>query len=368
MSRWHYAFVLLLAGMWTWGPVQAGMIVEVRDPRFFERQQQVIFPGAEVKLVTFEFEAVGGLDSGKQRAKELHNQFLAKIHDLHGGAIITYVTPPGQKIENYRVQAQTVAKQQQAQMVLWGRILVDDRGTPLINARLMLVTPPPGVSAHYDNVAQLGNARPPVEVRGVIDAPITQWRIDFNTLEKDVTPLAYFLSGLARYYKGAVREGEQTKRWLRGSIDDFKKYLALMPDERDRAALAQAYLYLARAHIRLAEAESARAAILLGNAQIYAEQAAKLNPYDAAVPTVRAVIAARQKADPDTVRAYLAKAVELEPTDGNARVNLAVMDGARGKVSEAIRQLDNASMVQQVQNKAPLPGVKELRQQLEQYK
>ncbi len=346
---------------------RAGQIVEVQDPRYFESQQKVIFPNAEVKLVTFEFETVGDDQGGKQRAKELHDQFLAKIHDLHGGAIITFVTPPGQKIESYRVQAEQVAKQQHAQMVLWGKILLDRGGTPLISARLLLIEAPPGISANYHGVideAAVDTHGMPVGVRGVIDAPVTQLRMDFSTVENDVTALAYYLSGLARYYKAAAREGSQALRWLNSSIQDFKAYVERVPESADRGALSQAHLYLARAYVRLADVEQARSAAHLAVARGHAEQSAQLNPFDAGVPTVQAVIAARQGAPLADLRTLLIKAVSLAPADGNARVNLAMLSGAQGKVSEALRQLDNASFVQEAQNKAPLPSVKTLRQQL----
>ena len=367
MKTRGYGWAVLWIAIGWFNTAHAGMVVEMRDPRFFEQQQAVIFPKAEVKLVTFEFEAVGEDQRGKERAKELHKQFLAKIHDLHGGAIITFVTPPGQKIENYRVQAERVAKEQRAQMVLWGRIMVDRAGTPLINARLMLVEPPPGISADYKKLAELESTRVPVDVRGVIDAPVTLWRIDFNTVENDIAPLTLYLSGLARYYKGAVRGGGEAARWLNGSVADFKAYVAALPEGADRGAVSQAHLYLARAYVRLADAEPARVADHLNAARRHAELAAQLNPYDAAVPTAQAVIAARQGAPLTELRGKLAQAVNMAPADGNARVNLAVLDGAQGKVSEALRQLDNASFVQKAQKKATLPAVDNLRRQLAPY-
>jgi hypothetical protein len=340
----------------------------IKDPRYFASPQKVIFPQAEVKLVTFEFEAVGNDERGKERAKELHKEFLAKIHDLHGGAIITFVTASGQKIENYRVNAEEVAKQQKAQMVLWGRILADSGSEALISARLMLVSAPPGVSAEYNKkVALPTKQREPVEVLGVIAAPITQLRVDFNTVENDVTPLAYFLSGLARYYKGAARKDEEAKRWLRSSINDFKAYVKQVSEKQDAAALGQAYLYLTRAYIRLADGDLKLRASLLNDAKSFADRAAKLNPYDPAVPTVQAVIAVKQQANPSTVRTYLVHAVELAPADANARVNLAVLNSAEGKVGEAIRQLDNADFIQKVQNKTPSPAVQTLRKELQPY-
>ncbi len=335
----------------------SGMLVEIRDPRQLEQQQAVIFPRAEVKLVTFEFEAVGDDERGKQRAKELHGRFLAKIHDLQGGAIITFVTPPGQRISNFRVAAEEVAKRQQAQMVLWGRILVDRSGTPLINARLTLVEPPPGISADYSSS----------EVRGVIDAPVTQRRVDFSTLENDVTPLAYFLSGLARYYKAAAREGSQATRWLHSSIADFKEYVTRVPEKSDAVALSQAQLYLARAYVRLAVAEPARTTRWLDEARVHAEHAARLNPYDASVPTAQAVIATRLRTRPQSIRNYLSRAVTLAPTDTNLRLNLAVADGVQGELQNAIRQVNSAQQIQKVQDKQISPDVRALRDQLKPY-
>lgn len=358
--------LLFLAALWS-GTLSAGMLVEVdKDPRYFQRQQAVIFPNAEVKLITFEFEAVGGDQRGKQRAKDLHDQFLAKIHDLHGGAIITYITPPGQKIGNYRVASAEVAKQQKAQMVLWGRVFTDLSGAALINGRLTLVEPPPGISADYTIAGPPGPGGAPLRMQSVIDAPVTQRRVDFNTLENDVTPIAHFLSGLARYYKAASREGAQASRWLNSSIIDFKAYVRSVPEKADAAALAQAQLYLARAYVRLAVAQPARAAEWLDAARGHAEQAARLNPYEASAPTVQAVIAARLHASPDTIRSFLQRAVTLAPTDSNLRVNLAVFDGARGKTQDAIRQLDNAAQISKTQGQESSPAVQTLRRQMEQ--
>lgn len=368
MKYFCRATLWALAGVWVCGAAaEAGIVVPLKDPRYFERQQQVIFPDAEVKLVAFEFEAVGNDERGKERAKELHKEFLANINDVQGGAIITYVTVPGQRIENYRVNALEAAKQQKAQMVLWGRILADKGSSQLINARLMLVSPPPGVSADYVIVAPASQGKTPVEVRGVIDAPVTQLRVDFNTVENDVTPLAFFLSGLARYYKGAVRQADEAKRWLRSSIDDFKRYVAEVPEKLDRAALSQANLYLSRAYIRLADADPQLASGSLRDAQAHAERAARLNPYDPAVPTVQAAIAVKQRANISTARGYLARAVELAPGDTNAHVNLAVIQSAEGNVAGAIGQLDKANFIQKVQKKELVPAVQKLRKQFESY-
>jgi tetratricopeptide (TPR) repeat protein len=340
VKRWAWIVFGLVAALA--GPAIAGIIVEMRDPRYFERQHQIIFPQAEVKLVTFEFEASAGDERGKRRAKELHNEFLKKINDLQGGAIITYVTPPGQKIENYRVTAPDVARQQKAQMVLWGRVLADKTGPSLISARLMLVQAPPGISAEYQ-----GSRNVPMKVTGLVEAPVTQLRIDFSTLEDDVTPLAYFLSGLARYYKAAVRDDTTATRWLNSSVADFHAYLQRVDSKTDASAVAQARLYLARAFVRLAAVDAARSRQWLGRAAAEADQSARLNPYDASVPTAQAVIAVRQGASLAEVRAHLIKATTLAPTDGRARVNLGVLEAAQGQLDAARRQLDNAGLVDQ---------------------
>lgn len=367
MNRRYRTAIFALAFVMQCGLAHAGMRVEITDPRYFETPHKIIFPWAEIKLVSFEFEATGDDAQGKQRAIELHDQFLAKIHDLQGGAIITYVTPKGQKISNYRVKALDVAEQQKAQMALWGRIILDSSGAALINARLMLVTPPPGISARYAKAASQDEGGLPVEVLGLIDAPVTEMRIDFNTLKTDVTPLAYFLSGLARYYKGAVREGNEAKRWLQGSIDDLNAFVEQMSEAQDRGALSQAHVYLARAYFHLANADPARASDLLLKASNHAKRAADLNPYDPSVPTVQAVIAVKQDADPGDARAYLMRAAELAPTDKNIWVSLAVMNSSQGKMEAAKRQLDNATLVQRIQDEAPLPAIQNLQRQIETY-
>lgn len=342
---------LFLVALWL-SSAQAGVIVEVKDPRYFSQQQGVIFDKAEVKLVTFEFEAMGNDERGKQIAKELHSKFLANISDLHGGAIITYVTPPGRRIENYRVAAEEVGRQQRAQMVLWGRVLADQARSPLISARLMLVELPPGISAEYSGMA----------VKSVVDSPVMQSRINFGSVENDVTAIARFLSGLARYYKGAARSGPESRRWLNGSIADFKQYVEKAAASRDAAALSQAHLYLARAYVRLSSTESASVNLTL--ARTHAEQAARLNPYDGSIATAQAVIAVKQRSDPGVIEKYLENAARLSPTDSNARMNLAAIQSASGKVKEAVRQLDHAGTILKAQGKPVSPALKQYQQDL----
>ncbi|MGD8311439.1 MAG: hypothetical protein PVJ66_02495 [Gammaproteobacteria bacterium] len=344
------AALLLLPWLAAW----AGIKIEVTDPRYFEREHRVVFPHAEVKLVTFEFTSARGDGRGKQRARQLHDLFLEKIHDLQGGAIITYVTPPGQRIESYRVRAREVAEAQNAQMALWGSIYVDDDGTSYINARLLLVDPPPGIVIELEDFGADSGVANPRGIRGLIDAPVMETRIDFNAHENDVAPLAYFLSGLARYYKGAVREREEARRWLDGAVDDLETYVRLVPETVDRSSLAQAHLYLARSYFRLAEADTGDGRRHeLEAAQRHAAESARLNPYAASVPTTRAVISASSREHRETTGEYLRQAIRLAPTDGNVRMNSAVYDAVEGHLEDSIEQLDKAVEVQRLLKQKP---------------
>jgi len=361
MIRLTVAFLLaLLASQQT----LAGRIVEIRDPRYFKQTQEVIFPWAEVKLVTLEFESVTGDPRAKSRAKELHDQFLASIQGLPGAAVVTYITQPGERIENYRVTATQAARQQHAQMALWGRILTDKQGDALINARLTLVERPPGVSARYGDENRLASQSGGVEVRGVIEAPVITERIDFRTVENNLSPLVHFLSGLARYYKGTITEGAAAKPWLEGSITELKAYANDPRSATDRDALAQAHLYLARACARLADADSGRRASWLGQAAAHVGRAADLNPYTVEVPALRAVIDVRREAPVAQVRSSLVEAVRLDPKDSTSRLNLAVFEGATGKFSNAMRQIDHAQETRKLTDQAVLPEIQELKQQL----
>lgn len=353
-----------LCGLTAFQSAQAGMQVEVSDPRYFEHHHDVIFPSAEIKLVSFEFEAAGGDETGKQRAKELHDQYLARIQGLPGAAVITYGTPPGQRIQNYRVEAEKVAREQHAQMALWGRILVDRSGRSLINARLSLIEPPPGITARYSRTVSEGPAVPPIRIDGLIDDHVSGRRIDFRTVENDVSSLAYFLSGLARYYKGAAAPNPQAAKWLKDSVAEFEEYARRVPETVDATALADAHIYVARACVRLADAEPASRETRLRQAEENAGLAARLDPNDSAVPTVQAVVAARKKAPPEVLRAHLTRAVTLAPGDSNARVNLAVLEGAEGRVDEALRLLDGAAFVHQTDAHQGLPDADALREQL----
>jgi roadblock/LC7 domain-containing protein len=344
-------------------PSTAGMIVEVRDPRQLQQQQEIIFPQAEVKIVAFEFESVGADERGKQQAKALHDQFLAKIQDVQGGAIVTYVAKPGEKIQGYRVTVEQVARQQNAQIAVWGRVFVDAKGTVLTNMRVSLIERPPGISAEYLNTAQPASGAP-VSTRGVIDAPVYQTRIDFITVAGDISPLATFLSGLVRYYKGSARDGAVATRWLGGSIVDFQNYLAAVNERADVSAAAQAHLYLARAQVRLAAIDKANGAKLLGEAKEHADKAALLNAYNSEAPTVQAVIAAKMNAPVAVMQAYLSKAIAAAPVDSTARVNAAVLDSAQGKYSDATKQLDNVGVMYEVGGYAIPSSVTQLKESI----
>ena len=66
--------------------VYAGMLVQVKDPRYFSQGHDVIFPASEVKLVITQFESSAGDEYAREWTKKFHNRTLAGIHDLHGGA------------------------------------------------------------------------------------------------------------------------------------------------------------------------------------------------------------------------------------------------------------------------------------------
>jgi hypothetical protein len=342
---------------------EAGEIVEVRDPRQLGQQQQIIFPLAEVKVVAFEFESQDADARGKQQAKALHDSFLANIRDVQGGAIVTYVATQGEKIDNYRVTAEQAARQQKAQIAVWGRVFVDAKGALLTNMRVMLIEPPPGISTEYSSMSMLATGAP-IKTVGVIDAPVSQTRIDFTTVAGDISPLAIFLSGLVRYYKGSVRDGATATRWLNTSIVDFQTYLASVDVKADSSAAAQAHLYSARAQVRLAAIDIANSGKLLAQAMGHADQAAQLNAYSAEAPTVQAVIAAKLKAPVATTHSYLSKAIRAAPLDSTARVNAAVLESAQGRLPNAAKQLNNASLMYELNEEKVPSAVTELKREV----
>ena len=351
--------LLALCGL----PARAGMIVEVRDPRQIQQQQEVIFPHAEVKIVAFEFESVDNVDRGRQQAKALHDQFLARIQDVEGAAIVTFVARPGDTVQGWRVTVEQTARQQKAQIAVWGRVYVDPKGVVLTNVRATLIEPPPGISAEYAATSQLPSGAP-VSTRGVIDAPVTQARLDFTTVEGDVSPQATFLSGLVRYYKGSVRDGSVATRWLSSSVRDFETYLKSVNPKSDPSAAAQAHLYIARAQVRLAAADRTGGAGWLQQARTHADQAALLNAYSAEAPTAQAVIAAKLDAPVKVMSEYLSKAIAAAPVDSTARVNAAVLNSARGNFVDATKQLQNASVMYQASGKAVPKSVTDLKESI----
>jgi hypothetical protein len=335
----HASVAMALAVLAAWPLTgRAGMLVKVTDPRYFQTPQPVLFPNAEIKLVMLEFDAKVGNQSGKQRARELHDAYLARIQNLPGSAVVTYVTDEGQRISNFRVEATEVAGRQGAVMALWGRVLVDHQGRSRTAARLTIVVPPPGVEARYLDS----------EVQGVIAAPVAPASIDFAPMEGNVSVLAPFVSGLARYYKGATRQGSEAAKWLSQCVSEFREFVARVPESADAAALAQAHLYIARALVRLAEAAPVQKKAHLEAAEKHAADAARLNPYDPAIPPVQAVIAQQGAAPRSVVRARLAESVRLAPSNSAARLNLAVFDASIGQAGTAMKSIEQAKKFQKI--------------------
>lgn len=352
---------------------RAGLIVEVQDPRYFAQKHEVIFPASEIKLVTTQFESSENDEHARSWTKKLHDRTLAGIHDLHGGAIVTYVLPEGENILNYREESEKIAKEQNAQMVLWGRVLQDKKGTAYIKARLNLITPPPGIDTEYKanpNVytTQHGGATVPMFVKGVVNAPVTQRYIEFKSYENDITPVAYFLSGLMRYYKGAVRKGTPSIRWLESSIDDFSQFIELTSTNVDNATLAQAQLYTARAYLRLALTDQGDTIKKqnLKQASKYIENAARYNPYDPDIPMTMAVIETLNEKEPAVIHNLITRAVKLAPVNSDAWINLAIMNTAQGRISIAKNNLDTAELILSKTQAQPSDLILKLRKQLEQ--
>ncbi len=342
--------VLTLCATW---PAAAAKIVEDSkyfDPRYSEKSQPIIFPAAEVKVVILEFDALAGDERGKERAKQLHNALLQQLNNVSGAAIVTLLSSPGQRIANYRVEAEEVAKRQGAKIALWGRVFADAKDRSMLAARISLVELPPGIDARY--VRQVtGAENKATTVQGIINAPVTEPRIDFAPQENSVAALSKFLAGLVKYYKGAVRQGAEAAQWLEDSVSDFQAYVASDPKPVDAAASAQAHLYLSRALVRLADASVQNAGAQLAAASQHATTASRLNPYDASAPSILAVITERQNQPSAAVLTHLDEAVRLAPTDTTARLNLAVLNASVGHQDEALRTLEQAKHVQRVQRK-----------------
>lgn len=345
-------------------PVWSGMQIEIVDPLYFERPQKVIFPWADAKLVSFEFESVAGIEGGKQKAKELHDLFLSKIQGLPGGAVLTYLTPEGQRIENYRITARKAAEQQNAQMSLWGRMYPDESGGSLINVRLELVEPPNGIQTTFEGRINMleGKERP---IRGYIEDEITQTRIDFQTVEETkISVLAEFLSGLAFYYKGAKSDAARSKRLLQVAIDHLGNYIKQTSDRIDYSAASAAHLYSARAYFRLSRLESAQRTQHLGKSETHAKKAIELNPYESDPYTVLAVIqSARGKSTKD-IEALLTKAVSNAPGNTTASYNLALVKSGAGNLNDAIKKLEQVEYLQMHEKQQTYKNVKDLQQDL----
>jgi hypothetical protein len=354
----------LLAACWlAAAPAWAGAVVEVRDPRAAERP---VLPAADVKVVIFELTSVRGDERGKERARELHRQLLARIGDLAGGAVVTYVTPAGARLESLKVDLEKVAREQNAQLALSGRVLIDPSGTPLINARLTLITPPRGIEAAYDRKVQMAAGVPPLVTHGMIKGPVRDRVLAFDTLETEVAPLATFVSALARYYKAdRVTARREVIRWLTSARTEFDRFLTTQHGDDARAA--DALLFAARASVRLADADPVHQTAHLADAAGRLERAAKLDSFDPEVPTAAAIVAARRGAQGQEVRSHLVRAATLAPADADARLNLAIVESAQGNIQDAVRQADNARFVHQAQQRAEYPPAQPVKEQLEHY-
>lgn len=336
MTRVCFRLLVGLVALFS-ASVWSGMQIEIADPLYFEQQHKVIFPWADAKLVSFEFESVAGIEGGKERAKELHNLFLSKIQGLPGGAVLTFLTPPGQRIDNYRITARKAAEQQKAQMSLWGRMFPDKSGASLINVRLELVQSPNGAQSKFERFVDLdrGTEQP---IRGYIKDEITQTRIDFQTVEAaNIGTLAEFLSGLAFYYKGAKSDDARSKRLLQTAIDHLGKYIEQTRDRIDYSAASAAHLYIARAYYRLSR---------LSKAEQYAKEAIELNPYESDPYTVMAVIQSAQGRSAEKISKLLAKAVSHAPGSSTASYNLALVKSGAGNLKDAIRRLEQVEYLQ----------------------
>ncbi|MCW8921599.1 MAG: hypothetical protein OQK68_08940 [Sedimenticola sp.] len=345
MKRLTLCLFVLFSGLFIL-TTRAGIQIEVVDPLYFEKKHEVIFPWADAKLVTFEFEAVEGIEGGKQRAKELHNQFLQKIQGLPGGAILTFLTPEGQRIENYRFTVKQAAQQQKAQMSLWGRMFPDKSGDSLINVRLVLVEPPNGIQAAFESRIEMPRGEQPI--RGFINDEITQKRIDFLTVkESNIAALADFLSGMAFYYKGAKKENSRAIQLLETAIRRLNSYIDNTLSQVDYSAASAAHLYIARAYFILADLEREKRKAHRLNAEQYATKAIDLNPYEPDPYTVLAVIRSATGHTTQEIAPLLKKAVLLAPGSLTASYNLALVNSGTGQLQDAIQRLEHVDYLQQ---------------------
>jgi tetratricopeptide (TPR) repeat protein len=348
--------LFIFFGLFIASSAWSGMQIEIADPLYFEQQHDVIFPWADAKLVTFEFEAAEGIQGGKRRAKELHDQFLRKIQGLPGGAILTFLTPDGQRIENYRFTAKQAAEQQKAQMSLWGRIFPDKSGDSLINVRLGLVEPPNGIQTAYESRIKLSRGEQPIS--GVVRDEITQRRIDFLTVkESNIAALADFLSGLAFYYKGAKTDNARSIQLLQTAIEQMGHYIKKTSDQVDYSATSAAHVYIARAYYHLAHIDGAKRKEHLINAEQHGIKAIALNPYEPDPYTVLAIIRITLSHAPEEIATLLKKAVTLAPGSLTVSYNLALINSGTGQLQDAIQRLEQVEYLQQQE---PKPTYREL--------
>lgn len=359
-----YIRLFAIASLLLSAPAWSGMQIEIVDPLYFERSHEVIFPWADAKLVSFEFESVAGIEGGKKRAKELHDLFLGKIQGLPGGAVLTFLTPEGQSIENYRITAREAARQQKAQMSLWGRMYPDESGVALINVRLELVEPPNGIQVPFEGRVDLarGKEQP---IRGFIKDEVTQTRIDFLTVEEtNVGALAEFLSGLAFYYKGAKNDSSRPKRLLLTSVEHLEKYIEQTRDRVDYSAASTANLYIARAYYHLSRQDSAGRNSYLVKAEHYAAEAIELNPYEADPYTAMAVIQSARGKSAEEIEGLLVKAVSHAPGSTTASYNLALVKSGAGHLEDAIQRLEQVQYLQMQEEQLIYKDVGELQNTL----
>jgi tetratricopeptide (TPR) repeat protein len=324
----------------------AMQVVPMTDLSYFEKPHPVIFPDADIKLCLIEFEAPSGNPTGHLLTLELHQAYGRRIGDLPGAAVVAWVAGSGLSISNFRLKADQDGADQKAQLAVWGRVLSDAQQPPQAAPRLSLLVPPPGISAKFVSSS----------ARGVLDAPVAQGWVDFAP-SGDMESLAAFLSGIAHYYKGATHSGAEARQWLTQSVAEFGDYLRRVPDTADSGAAAQAHLFSARALVRLGD---------LAGAARHASDAARLNPYDPAVPQAQAVISLLQDQPQAEVRAHVAEAVRLAPADPSARLDLALLDAAAGKGGEALKRINEAKQVQQLLHGEASPAQEKLERDIRQ--
>jgi hypothetical protein len=340
-----------------------GQVVEIRDLRN-AAQQPLVFPNAEIKVVAFQFESATADSRGRAEVEALHRIFLSSISDVSGAAIVTFVLPKDHATTSYRDTIRTTAREQHAQLAVWGSVLTDAQGKSRTNVHLLLLERPPGVRTDYEIVTPRP-AHAPIVTRGLIDAPVTLDRIDFATLSGDVTPAARFLAALVRYYKGTTDAGSDASHWLRDAIRDFDQYLATPSARSDASAAAQAQLYRARAAVRLATADTANAATWLTQARQAADNAAELNPYSAEAPTLQGLIASMQhRAYPD-IATHLSTAARIAPLDATARLNSAVFTSAQARPTDALHQINQTTAIYALKGVRVPDAVNQFREALE---